>query len=62
MLAAWGFADVDYHPYPKREQTTGDHLTVLLRELGPQLLHGTHIYAHLDCGLVGTAEKRPARH
>lgn len=48
MLAGWGIVDVDDHPYPKREPTTGDQATVLLRELGPQLLHGTHIYAHLD--------------
>lgn len=60
MLAAWGIVDVNYHPYPKRKQTTGDQTTVLLRELGPQLLHGTHIYEHLDyTGCRGSSKKTP---
>lgn len=48
MLAGWGIVDLDDHPYPKRGQTTGDQAAVLLRELGPQLLHGTHMCALLD--------------
>lgn len=61
MLAGWGIVDVDHHPYPKRGQTTGDPATVLLRELGPQLLHGTHICAHLDYRLSKVQQKKARR-